>query len=819
MTYMKHSRFLMLLIAAVLASHCGGNGNGVEDTDVDQEVADEGELVEVEEDVDGDVDEEEMAGECGSLTTECVEGACTDLAGDPLNCGTCGNACTPGMVCSRGMCAGLCAQGFTDCSGACVDTGSNESNCGACASACAVDEVCALGKCVEGDCPAGFTQCEGRCINTLTDYDHCGGCGLSCTAPQACSGGTCQDACPVFATNCGGDCVDTAADPMNCATCFNVCTAGDYAMPTCESSVCGYECVEGAIDLGDGNCRPECIETEECNGIDDDCDDDIDEDFDCVQGADVVCETACGSDGEGVCSMTCTMPGAAECVAPLETCNGEDDDCDTLPDNGFECVAGETDECLTSCGSAGNRTCGIDCTYEAGCSIPEESCNGVDDDCDTLPDNGFDCIQGELVDCTATCGSKGTGFCSIACELPSDTDCAPPDEVCNGEDDNCDGLIDEFLWGKTGSDLRLTTHTGEDSKPTGVYDGENYAVAFASTNRRYGGLALGGDPAVMWVRITYTFTKEAAEIYVPQYVDEVNLYASDNPKIAWASSKYGLIWNYTFMEEPNYGFATITLSGTVEPVRSENFMRDPGPPDLAWTSTEYFATYKDQEEGADDWMLKYGRRNGSMIAVDWGGSGLDDASGFMEQTPLAWTGSRVGVTWEDNSTGDYEIYFMVLGADGTPVGSATRITNSVGESYAPQVAWGSSAFGLVWVDRRDGPNVIYYAGLDASGTKTTTDIRIAEIGVVPSTQPHIVHGDGEFGIVWKDPRTGNDEVYFQRVTTAGLKIGTEVQVSSNSGQSRNPFIFYDGYHYIILWDDDTAGNKDIYAIRMSCTGG
>jgi hypothetical protein len=74
-------------------------------------------------------------------------------------------------------------------------------------------------------------------------------------------------------------------------------------------------------------------------------------------------------------------------VPPGEVCNGRDDDCDTLTDEGFGCVAGAVAGCTTGCGSLGSRTCASDCTWPA-CVPPAETCNGVDDDCDGECDEG-----------------------------------------------------------------------------------------------------------------------------------------------------------------------------------------------------------------------------------------------------------------------------------------------------------------------------------------------------------------------------------------------------------------------------------------------
>jgi MYXO-CTERM domain-containing protein len=83
-------------------------------------------------------------------------------------------------------------------------------------------------------------------------------------------------------------------------------------------------------------------------------------------------------------------------------------------------------------------------------SVRAELCNGRDDDCDTIIDEGFpnkggQCTNGQLGVCTRTgtlvCRADGTG---LECDAPT----VPPGSegtVCNGLDDDCDGRIDEGL--------------------------------------------------------------------------------------------------------------------------------------------------------------------------------------------------------------------------------------------------------------------------------------------------------------------------------------------------------------------------------------
>jgi len=174
-----------------------------------------------------------------------------------------------------------------------------------------------------------------------------------------------------------------------------------------------YAANEAELQLAISSILDDAIKTEVCNDIDDDCDNLIDEDFPGKGGA-------CDNGKLGVCRRTgalvCKADGTGlQCDAPVgpngtaEVCNNLDDDCD-----------GKTDEGLVGC----------------TCSPQGEQCDNDDDDCDTRIDEGI----------TRPCGT-GTCLGTEACTAGVFGGCTaqtPTTEICNGLDDNCDGVRDGF---------------------------------------------------------------------------------------------------------------------------------------------------------------------------------------------------------------------------------------------------------------------------------------------------------------------------------------------------------------------------------------
>ena len=133
--------------------------------------------------------------------------------------------------------------------------------------------------------------------------------------------------------------------------------------------------------------------------------------------------------------------------AAESACDGKDNDCDGVTDEGYTvgqaCDQDGGDRCPNGqwvCNQAGD---GVVCEGDEPDDL-SESCNGVDDDCDGLTDEDFavgDACDGsdsdECANGRLVCNEAGDGV-ECSAEDPADLP-----ELCNGLDDDCDGETDE----------------------------------------------------------------------------------------------------------------------------------------------------------------------------------------------------------------------------------------------------------------------------------------------------------------------------------------------------------------------------------------
>jgi hypothetical protein len=192
-------------------------------------------------------------------------------------------------------------------------------------------------------------------------------------------------------------------------------------------------------------CEPVPGAMEQCDGRDEDCDGQIDEDAQDTTGPCSVGLGACTRIGRLFCQDAAPACDAAPGDPELEICNGLDDNCNGEVDD----ATGIGDACVNGvgpCAQRGELICQQGSAAPVCSANPRppgvESCNGVDDDCNTLIDDvagaGLPCSVG-----VGACARRGENACRDG-QLRCSVEPGPVGaESCNAQDDDCDGRTDE----------------------------------------------------------------------------------------------------------------------------------------------------------------------------------------------------------------------------------------------------------------------------------------------------------------------------------------------------------------------------------------
>jgi hypothetical protein len=233
-------------------------------------------------------------------------------------------------------------------------------------------------------------------------------------------------------------------------------------------------------------------------------------------------------------------------------------------------------------------------------------------------------------------------------------------------------------------------------------------------------------------------------------------------------------------------------------------------PQIAAAGNNVYAVWQDNATGNSDIYLKVGRDNGSKFR---GLRNLSNGMGDSEFPQIATAGENMYVVWQDDRTGNSDIYLKAGRDGGTKFRGLRNLSNNTGESEFPQIAAAGDNLFVVWQDNTTGNSDIYLKAGRDNGTKISGTKNLSN-NTGESEFPQIAAAGDNLFVVWQDNATGNSDIYLKAGMDGGTKFRGLRNLSNNTGESEFPQVAASGDYVYVVWQDDTTGDSEIHLKRI-----
>ncbi|MCF7793352.1 MAG: T9SS type A sorting domain-containing protein [Candidatus Cloacimonetes bacterium] len=251
-------------------------------------------------------------------------------------------------------------------------------------------------------------------------------------------------------------------------------------------------------------------------------------------------------------------------------------------------------------------------------------------------------------------------------------------------------------------------------------------------------------------------------------------------------------------------------------------------PEASFANGQYFTVYLDKRSSSYEYEFwaRFVSPDGTVDPIEHQILPPYNAMSFMHH--LAWGSSNYLFAWSrQRSPYNYtrDAYGIFVDQDGNPSGGQFAVSSGNTESCSfLKVAFDGTNYLVVWQEGmpNQGANIRgQFVAPNGSMIGSNFDIRPAGLATtVSQIYPDVLFNGTNYVVAWDDDRNGNRDIFMQFVGTDGTLIGDDIAVCTNATKQLLVQFAYNGNNYLLVWSDerDSTNDDSIYGQLVGTDG-
>jgi len=391
-------------------------------------------------------------------------------------------------------------------------------------------------------------------------------------------------------------------------------------------------------------------------------------------------------------------------------------------------------------------------------------------------------------------------------------------EVCDGVDNDCNGIVDDGAqFVPVGDAIKVSEGRIAAPQSLGYSGGAGYMSVYSDevdsrTSIYLKALSANGDSTVPAVK----FTPGPADAYGGPLV-----WTGDRYGIAWSDRReqrgdnlnYEVYFN---LVNPDGTKRNADLRVTDELGFSINVS-------MTWTGNEFVLVWEDDGKSPlPNQNLVFAQRidvNGAPIG---GNVHLIDDGGLGQMGPQIAAGVRsLGVVWMRGDSQHHELMFAPFDPELNPLAEPASLTGMMGPGVYPTIVHNQSEYVIAWYDP-DSPQKTVYGTVRGELGEEIVSPRVITNGPMHARYPAILpYGDRAL-LIWSDDRDDNQgyELYAKMLSRKLDALTPEQRLTNAIGNSIDPIPTFGptGQVGVLFSDDRITKLPHAYFTHLNCVG-